>query len=179
MQSRLPDGRLAQDDLRAEGRRRTPRGIPVLLLYYQRAEDADPGSGLPGQPALRPGKPDRAVEERRAGATQPGGQPVQQLGLHGDGEPGVDAQGMVRAAAAHARRPLACEIPDRAAGIAEDGVQAVREQPDPTAVPDRANGQEDRLPAVVVEPVGRGAAAAERGDAQAADLLRKQTLTSG
>ena len=44
-------------------------------------------SGLRVQRPLQPGEPDRPVGRRRAGAVGAGGQPGQQLGLHGDDRP--------------------------------------------------------------------------------------------
>ena len=79
------------------------RAGPVLLLHHQRPHDPGLGGRVPGQRPLRPGEPDRPAQERRQGAGDAGGQPGEQLGVHGDGEPGVEPEGVERAAAARAR----------------------------------------------------------------------------
>ena len=56
-----------------------------------------PGAGVQGQRPLRPGEPDRATEGRRPRAAGGGGQPGEQLGVHGDDGVGVEPEGVVRA----------------------------------------------------------------------------------
>ena len=70
-------------------------------------------------------------------------------------QPGLDAQGVVRPAAADAPGRYQAQTPRAEAAAGADGVQAVRQRLDPPAVPDRQDRPADRLPAAVVEPVGR------------------------
>src|SRR5206468_1003928 len=53
-------------------------------------------AGVIGQRSLRAGTADRSAEERRARDADAGGDTGEQLGLHGDGVVGADAQGVVR-----------------------------------------------------------------------------------
>ena len=113
-----------------------------------------PRDRVPGQRPLRPGEPDRPTQERRACVDDAGGQSGEQLGVHGDGQPGLDAQGLVR--------PVLPESPRRgeargseAIGAA-DGVPDILNGGDPDAVPDRADVRTVGLPPAVLEPLAGG-----------------------
>ena len=58
------------------------------------------GDRAPGQRPLRSGEPHRATQERRQGHEHAGGQPAEQLGLHGDGGVGLEPQGLAGPGAA-------------------------------------------------------------------------------
>jgi len=134
------------------------------------------------QPALSKAEGENLIEQLkkwRAGNAQPAGQPVQQLGLHGDGEPGLDAQGLVRPDAAGVPGPPRGHAPRAKAFAGADGVQRVRQRPDPPALPDRQDRPSDRLPAVGVEPVGWNIAAIGRDDAVPHAMLRARTGCQG
>ena len=81
--------------------------------------------------------------------------PGEQLGVHGDGVAGLDAEGVggVAGAGGAAARPGA---PGGEAVAVADGVRDVPRGGDRDAVPDRAHGRAVDLPAAVVEPVARG-----------------------
>jgi hypothetical protein len=122
---------------------------PDRYFFYNHQRPDDPGvrDHLPGQRPVRPGEPDRPVEGRREGAGHAGGQPGEQLGLHGDGQSGVEPEGVGGAADAGAP-PLG----DKAVALA-DGVLDVLRGADPGAVPGGADESAGHLPALVVEPV--------------------------
>ena len=67
---------------------------------------------------------------------------------------GLDAEGLVRPAAAGDSGALARAAGGPAADGREDGVQAFRRQPDPPAVPDHQGRPADRVSAAELEPVG-------------------------
>jgi len=84
--------------------RRSPT-LPKWSLTIQPQTRWSISCGLPGdrlrlQRPLRAGELDRANRQRRAGAGGPRQQPREQLGLHGDDQPGVDSQSVVRTVAA-------------------------------------------------------------------------------
>ena len=83
-----------------------------------------------------------------------GGQPGEQLGVHGDGQLGVEPEGLEHLAGAGV---AATRGPPRGreADAVADGVRDVLCGDDPDAVPDRAERQAADLPAVVVESVAR------------------------
>ena len=74
----------------------------------------------------------------REGDGDAGGQPGEQLGVHGDGEPGVEPEGVGGVAVARAG-PMGGEAPGGEAVAAADGVQHVLRGDDPGALPDRAD----------------------------------------
>ena len=66
----------------------------VLLLHHQRPDDPGVGDRIPGQRPVRSGEPDRATQGRREGIGDAGGQLGEQRGVHGDGGPGVEPEGV-------------------------------------------------------------------------------------
>ena len=82
------------------------------------------------------------LQRRRAGVDGAGGQPGEQLGVHGDDGVGLEPEGVVGADAAGAARPLAGEAPGGEALGAAAGVQDVRERLRASAVPDRPAGRQ-------------------------------------
>src|SRR5262249_52672111 len=89
---------------------------------------------------------------RGEGAGDAGGQPGEQLGLHGDGRPGVEPEGVGGAAGAGAP-PVGGAAPGGEAVAVADGVLDVLCGLDPGAVPGRADEPADHLPAAAWEPV--------------------------
>jgi len=86
------------------------------------------------QRAVQPGEPDRSAQERDERAAHAHGRSGVELGVHGDGVAGLDAEGVVRACGA---------AQDVAGGTAGHGVQAVRALDRARAVPDRQDGSSD------------------------------------
>jgi hypothetical protein len=128
------------------------RARPLLLLHHQRSHDTGAGDRVPGQRPLRPGEPDRAAQGRGEGAGDAGRRPGEQLGVHGDGQPGVEPEGRERPGAPRAR-PVGGEVSGREAVAAADGVQHVLRGDDPGPLPDRQASRPDHLPVAIVEPV--------------------------
>ena len=91
--------------------------------------------------------------------TAPVDRPGEQLGVHGDGVVGLDAEGVGGAAGAGGA-PARPSPPSGEAVAVADGIRDVPRGVDRDAVPDRANGPAVDLPAAVVEPVARGVPAA-------------------
>ena len=81
-----------------------------------------------------------AVAQRRARVAGAGGQPAEQLGVHGDDGAGLGPEGMVGAAAAGGAGAVAGEAPDGEALGAGVGVQDVCKRLRAVAVSDRADG---------------------------------------
>ena len=133
----------------------TARGGSLLLLHHQRSHNASRPDRLRSQRSLRPGEPDRATQEWREGVGDAGGQPGEQLGVHGDGVVGLEPEGVGGAAAAGGA-PARPGTPGREAVAVADGIRDVPRGADRDAVPDRAEWPSVDLPAAVVEPVARG-----------------------
>src|SRR3954452_21403455 len=119
---------------------------------------------------MRPGKPDRATQGWGQGPGDAGGRPGEQRGLHGDGGPGVEPEGMGGVAAARAR-PVVGEASCGEAFVAADGVRHVLRGDDPGAVPGRADIPADRVPFAVVEPVAGNVPAAGGAATRSAVVL--------
>ena len=65
-------------------------------LHYQRSQDDGQGSRVLSQRSLRPGKLDRAAQERCSRADSARGRPGEQLGVYGDGVAGLEPEGLER-----------------------------------------------------------------------------------
>src|SRR5262249_8431371 len=110
-------------------------------------------------------EPAGAVVGRGAGLAGAGGQPGQQLGVHGHDGPGLGPESLVGVAAAGGAGALARAAPDPEALGAGVGVQDLCERLCAPAVPDRAAGAAvgvwavglERAPADLLPP-GRTAA---------------------
>ena len=152
------------------------RGPQVLFedyryfFYITNDRSASPAELAPrGQPPLQSGKSHRPAQGP-AGAGDAGGQSDQQLGLYGDGVAGLDAQGLVRLAAA-GTRPLGRPAATGQAARAAHGVQELRERVHPRAVPNRARRPAGRLPPAGVEPLADGVRPRPGGAGLSAALL--------
>src|SRR5207247_4820851 len=121
------------------------------------------------QRSLRAGAADRSAEERGARDADAGRHAGGQLGVHGDGVAGVDAQGVVRAGTARGG-PVGRAVRGGEAGGAEDGVPDLPAGVRRDAVSDRPGGAADRLSVAGVEPVAAGVPPWRRGAATAATL---------
>ena len=133
-----------------------------------------------GQRPLPPGEPAGPVARRGAGVACAGGQPGEQLGVHGDDGVGVGPEGVVGAAAAGAAGTLAGEASGREALGVGPGVQDLREGVRAAAVSDRPDGPAAGVSVAGVEPapadllpVGRSAALAERGHIEVGVRMRR------
>src|SRR6478609_10482492 len=107
-------------------------------------------------PASYPPRNDKTLNSLAQGgcprAAGGGGQPGEQLGVHGDDGVGVEPEGVVRAVGP--RAPASQGSSSRAeAWAVADGVQDVRERDHPDAVPDHSRGSPPVVPAAVVERV--------------------------
>ena len=105
-------------------------------------------------------------------ADDTGGRPDQQLGVHGDRQPGVEPEGMDRlddAGIASARG----QAQGREAIAAADGVLDVLRGDHPDALPDRQERRPIDLPVAVVEPVARGLPAIGRAAARLLVVLTR------
>ena len=105
-----------------------------------------------GPAALRPREPDRAAEGRRPGAPRAGEHVARQLGLYGDGGPGLEPQGLGRAGASH-RPPLAVPPRGGAATAAANGLPHLPRRVHQCALPNRHERATRDLPAARLEPV--------------------------
>jgi len=142
----------------------------VFLLPHQRLRHAGRRAGAVGQRSLCAGAADRPAEERGARPADAGRHAGEQLGVHGDGVPGMDAQGLVRTAAAGAG-PVGGAVRGGEAGGAQDGVPHVPAGVHRDAVPDHPSRTADRLSAADVESVAAGVAPRGRRSSAAAALL--------
>src|SRR5690606_31916810 len=128
-----------QEPFRRAGRASSLRRRPLLLLRHQRRRDARRAGRPPRQSALQPGEPHRPAQERRPRPPRAGEHPERQLGLHGDGVPRLDAQGLDGALASH-RATLASPTSPRARPLAPDGISDLREQRHQHPRPSRLHG---------------------------------------
>src|SRR5262245_51744900 len=103
------------------------------------------------QRPLRPGEPAGTVVRRGAGAAGAGGQPGEQLGVHGDDGAGVGPEGVVGAAAAGGAGAVAGAAPGAEALGAAPGVQDVCERLRTDPLSDRAGGAAAGVSAAVLE----------------------------
>ena len=72
------------------------RGVSLLLPHHQRPSDSGRRDRVLGQRPVRPGKPDRPAQERGVCADDARGQSGEQLGVHGDGQLGLEPEGLDR-----------------------------------------------------------------------------------
>ena len=131
------------------------RGVSLLLLYHERPRDPGRPGRVLGQRSLRPGEPGRPAQERRLRADDAGGRSGEQLGLHGDGQFGLEPEGL-ECLDDTAIAPACGQTPSRETIAVADGVRDVLCGDDPDALPDRAKWGTVDLPLAVVEPVARG-----------------------
>src|SRR5271166_5746017 len=111
-------------------------------------------SGIAGSPTQR----------RRARPDHPGGQPGQQLGVHGHGQPGLEPEGVGRVAGAR-DVPARPGAPDPEANAVADGVQDVPCGNDRDSLPDRPQRPPSGVSLAVLESVA-GCLPAAGGAAQ-------------
>ena len=121
---------------------------------------------LQRQRPLQPGEPDPAAQERRACADGSGGQPCEQLGLHGHGLAGLEPEGLGGAAACP-RRPLANSTA-RKSNAAADGLCHVSSCDDPDPGADRSRGRRIVYRSAVMEPLATRVLPPARSTAPAA-----------
>ena len=178
LQEVVPDDRAEEEAGGREGPVVAVRAGPVLLLHHQRSDDPGVGGGVPGQRPLRPGEPDRATQGRGEGAGDAGRGPGEQRGVHGDGEPGVEPEGVGGVAAAR-EGPVGGEVPVGEAVVVEGGVQHVLRGVDSGAVPGRADESSDRVSVAVVEPVAGRVPAVGGASARPAVVLRMECSEAG
>ena len=137
LQEELSDDRPPQAAGDRQGTDAAVRGISLLLLHHQRPGDVGRGGGVLGQRPLRPGEPDRPAQERRACVEDAGRRPGEQLGVYGDGQLGLEPEGLERLAGARIT-PAPSEARGGEANPVADGVRDVLRGVHPDAVPDRA-----------------------------------------
>ena len=92
---RLPGGGRTQEPVGRAGRERALRGVPILLLHHQRLDPHRRRRSSAKPRPLQPGEPHRPTEVRRARPARPRQHAGGQLGLHDDGRPGLEPQGLV------------------------------------------------------------------------------------
>ena len=95
-QQELSGDRRPQDSRWRQGQMRLFEEYRYFFYITNDRSDSGRGDRVLGQRPLRPGEPDRAAQERGAGADDAGGQSGEQLGVHGDGQPGLDPEGLER-----------------------------------------------------------------------------------
>src|SRR5262249_21021783 len=159
----LPGGGAAQAPGPGEARAESRGGGAVLLLPHQPVDLGAGRGGLLRQRPRQPGEPDRAAQERGAGAAGAGEHAGGQRGLHGDRLVGLEPEGLAGVAAAAGGRP---------AGADDDGVQEVPAGGGAAAVPGGARRAAAGVPAAAMEPVGGRPVPGRGGAAPAALRLR-------
>src|SRR5262249_10047130 len=108
--------------------------------------------GVRCQRPLRPGEPAGPVVRRGAGVAGAGGQPGEQLGVHGDDGAGVGLEGVVGAAAAGGAGAGAGAARGAKALGAASGVKDVRDRLRGDPLPARADRAAAGVSVAVVEP---------------------------
>ena len=119
---RLPAGEVPQDLSRGggvegpwksdQGQKKLFDDCPLLLLHHQRSRSSRPKrSCFEANDRCNQENLHRATQERRAVVDRAGGQPGEQLGLHGDGLAGLEPEGLGGAAACPRSGPLAGRAP--------------------------------------------------------------------
>src|SRR5512135_3936761 len=101
---------------------------------------------------MQPGEPDCPAQKRGACSDDPGGRSGQQLGLHGDGQPGLEPEGLGRALGARdaSAHP---EAPGREADTVANGISDVLCGCDRDALPDCSRQPPAGVSTAVLEPV--------------------------
>ena len=122
------------------------------------------------QRPLRSGKPAATTQKRRAVAFRSGGQPVEQLGVHGNGLVGLELESLVDVDVAGSRPPEGDASRGKTQAVA-DGLRHL-----PSFVNERAGANpshraEDRLSAAGVESVATSLLSSAGSDRPAAALL--------
>ena len=111
-------------------------------------------------------------------ADDAGGRLGEQLGLYGDGQFGLEPEGL-ECLDDTGIAPACGQTPSRETIAVADGVRDVLCGDDPDALPDRAKRWTVDLPLAVVEPVARGLPATGRSAARLLAVLGGTTLKSG
>ena len=107
-----------------------------------------------------------------------GGRLGEQLGLYGDGQFGLEPEGL-ECLDDTGIAPACGQTPSRETIAVADGVRDVLCGDDPDALPDRAKRWTVDLPLAVVEPVARGLPATGRAAARLLAVLRRNDLEVG
>ncbi len=127
---------------------------------------------------MQPGKPDCPAQGGRACLDNAAGRPDEQLGVHGDGEPGLEPEGVGRVAGAGVA-PARREAPGPEANAVADGIPNLLRGDDRDALPDHPGRAAVGVSVVVVEPVAGGLAAAGGATSRVLAVLRGRNSKPG